>query len=40
MRLKAVKEEAEDWAAFEARASEPDLQFEEVSKDLRQRGKI
>ena len=41
---KAVKlslaEDAEDLAAFEAWASEPNLPFEEVLKDLRQRGKI
>ena len=41
---KAVKlslaEDVEDLAAFEARAHEPNLPFEEVLKDLRQRGKI
>ncbi len=41
---KAVKlslaEDVEDLAAFEARASEPNLPFEEVLKDLRRRGKI
>ena len=36
----SLAEDAEDLAAFEARASEPDLPFEEVLKDLRQRGKI
>lgn len=36
----SLAEEAEDLAAFEARASEPNLPFEEVLKDLRQRGKI
>ena len=36
----SLSEDAEDLAAFEARASEPDLPFEEVLKDLRQRGKI
>ncbi len=36
----SLAEDAEDLAAFEARASEPDLSFEEVLKDLRQRGKI
>ncbi len=35
-----LSEDAEDLAAFEARASEPNLPFEEVLKDLRQRGKI
>lgn len=35
-----LTEDAEDLAAFEARASEPNLPFEEVLKDLRQRGKI
>lgn len=41
---KAVKltlaEDVEDLAAFEAREHEPNLPFEEVLKDLRQRGKI
>jgi hypothetical protein len=36
----SLSEDAEDLAAFEARASEPNLPFEEVLKDLRQRGKI
>jgi len=36
----SLAEEAEDLAAFEARASEPNLPFEEILKDLRQRGKI
>ncbi len=36
----SLAEDAEDLAAFEARASEPNLPFEEVLKDLRQRGKI
>ena len=36
----SLAEDAEDLAAFEARASEPNLAFEEVLKDLRQRGKI
>lgn len=36
----SLAEDEEDLAAFEARASEPNLQFEEVLKDLRQRGKI
>ena len=41
---KAVKltlaEDVEDLAAFEARTHEPNLPFEDVLKDLRQRGKI
>ena len=36
----SVTEDAEDLAAFEARASEPNLPFEEVLKDLRQSGNI
>ena len=36
----SLAEDAEDLAAFEARASEPNLPFEDVLKDLRQRGKI
>ncbi len=36
----SLAEDAEDLAAFGARASEPNLPFEEVLKDLRQRGKI
>ena len=36
----SLSEDAEDLAAFEAWASEPNLPFEEVLKDLRQRGKI
>ena len=36
----SLAEDAEDLAAFEARASEPNLLFEEVLKDLRQRGKL
>ena len=35
-----LAEDVEDLAAFEARAHEPNLSFEEVLKDLRQRGKI
>jgi hypothetical protein len=35
-----LAEDVEDLAAFEARAHEPNLPFEEVLKDLRQRGKI
>ncbi len=41
---KAVKlslaEDTEDLAAFEDRAHEPNLPFEEVLKDLKRRGKI
>ena len=33
-------EDAEDLAAFEERASEPDLPFEDVLKDLKKRGKL
>ena len=33
-------EDAEDIAAFEERASEPNLSFEDVLKDLRKRGKL
>jgi plasmid stability protein len=36
----ALAEDAEDLAAFEERAAEPDLPFEEVVRDLRRRGKI
>ena len=36
----ALAEDAEDLAAFEARAHEPNLAFEEVVKDLKRRGKI
>ena len=35
-----LSEDAEDIAAFEERASEPNLSFEDVLKDLRKRGKI
>ena len=35
-----LAEDVEDLAAFEARANEPNLPFEDVLKDLRQRGKI
>ena len=35
-----LAEDVEDLAAFEARSHEPNLPFEEVLKDLRQRGKI
>lgn len=36
----ALAEDAEDLAAFEDRVREPNLAFEEVVKDLKQRGKI
>ena len=36
----ALAEDAEDLAAFEDRAREPNLPFESVVKDLKRRGKI
>jgi hypothetical protein len=36
----SLAEDAEDLAAFEERASEPNLAFEGVVKELRKRGKI
>lgn len=36
----SLAEDAEDLAAFEERAQEPNLSFEEVVKDLKQRGAI
>ena len=36
----ALAEDAEDLAAFEERASEPELPFEDMVKDLKRRGKI
>jgi hypothetical protein len=36
----ALAEDAKDLAAFEDRASEPDLRFEDVLKDLKKRGKL
>ena len=36
----SLAEDAEDLAAFEARAKEPNLTFESVLKDLRKRGKL
>jgi hypothetical protein len=39
VRLSLV-EDAEDLAAFEARASEPSFAFEAVLKDLKRRGKL
>jgi len=35
-----LSEDAEDLAAFEQRAHEPNLPFEDVLKDLKERGKI
>jgi hypothetical protein len=35
-----LAEDADDLAAFEERAFEPDLPFESVVRDLKQRGKI
>jgi hypothetical protein len=37
---RTLGEDAEDLAAFEARAKEPSLAFEGVLKDLRRRGKL
>ena len=36
----SLAEDAEDLAVFEERATEPDLPFESVVKDLKRRGKI
>ena len=36
----ALAEDAEDLSAFDERASEPNLPFEDVVKELRRRGKI
>ena len=36
----SLAEDAEDLAAFEERAREPNLAFEDVLKDLRKRGKL
>ena len=36
----SLVEDAEDLAAFEERANEPNLSFESVLKDLRKRGKL
>ena len=36
----ALAEDAEDLAAFEERKKESELRFEDVVKDLKQRGKI
>lgn len=37
---RTLGEDADDLAAFEARAKEPTLAFEGVLKDLRRRGKL
>ncbi len=36
----SLAEDAEDLAAFEARAREPNLPFEDFVRDLRKRGKL
>lgn len=36
----ALTEDAQDLAAFDERAKEPSLSFEDVLKDLRRRGKL
>ncbi|HAZ30174.1 TPA: CopG family transcriptional regulator, partial [Candidatus Acetothermia bacterium] len=36
----ALAEDAADLSAFEDRASEPDMAFENVLRDLKQRGKL
>jgi hypothetical protein len=36
----SLAEDAEDLSAFDERASEPNLPFEDVVKELRRRGKI
>lgn len=37
---RSLSEDAEDLAALEERASEPDLKFESVLKDLKKRGRL
>ena len=37
---RSLAEDAEDLAAFDARASEPNLDFEDALKDLKRRGKL
>lgn len=37
---RSLAEDAEDLAAFEERAGEPNLPFEDVLKDLKKRGRI
>ena len=36
----SLAEDAEDLAAFDARANEPNLDFKDVLKDLKRRGKL
>lgn len=36
----SLAEDAEDLVAFDTRAAEPDLSFEDVVEDLRRRGKL
>ncbi len=36
----ALAEDAEDLAAIEARRNEPDLDFEEVVRDMKRRGRL
>jgi hypothetical protein len=36
----SLSEDADDLAVFAARASEPNLRFEDIVKDLRKRGKL
>ncbi len=36
----ALGEDADDLEAFDERAGEPDLKFEDVLKDLKRRGKL
>lgn len=37
---RSLAEDAEDLAAFDARAKEPNLDFENMLKDLKRRGKL
>ena len=37
---RSLAEDAEDLAAFEARIKEPNLDFEDVLKDLKRRGEL
>ena len=37
---RSLAEDAEDLGAFDARAKEPSLAFEDVLKDLKRRGKL
>jgi predicted transcriptional regulator len=38
--MESLAEDAEDLAAFDARAAEPNLDFEDVVRDLKKRGRI